>query len=320
MTEAYEEEANPSTREFWENLPKQKRHIFSKHPIMSVYGKSLSKKSFEHTNKRMGDVGGNVRNLMQVFQQIMQKERAHKEELESLAVNTVSEVWGIPVSMLEANITDAVDINTTKSSEDVELSQEMIDQINKRITINALTQGSAVDMMMTVHHLVNRELKKIDTELLNLYDKITSASHKQYWMMDISSMAKQLAGMAVGSEKVTYSNDTPKIEAKAIMFPILVQELSKGVMELLSHHGLSDMDEETTETVLAHADRLEDEPWLIQIGPEMWRKLLDAMPDKTKKADIVTALNKLPPKQMHDLIMKILDDPVKARPELEKLL
>jgi len=320
--EDYEDEAHPENVKFWNELPKGRKHLYAQHPIMSVYGNKLSKASFEHTSKRTRETGVNLGQAMDIFKQIIQVEHDHRDELEQLSRKAVAMVWGIDEDMLKPRLTDEVDVNeTTEDRPEIELTPELRDQVNKRITMNALTQGSAVDMMMTLHHLVTPELKKISPELLRLYDQIASLSHQYFWMMSISEIAKQLAGMAVGSEKVNYDKDgNPEVVAKAFIFPVLVQELSKGVMELISHHGLADLDAKATEIVLQHADRLEDEPWLIQVGPEMWRQFLQAMPDKAKKAEIVTALATRPPKEVHDIIMTILDNPDKAKDIILRLL
>jgi len=48
------------------------------------------------------------------------------------------------------------------------------------------------------------------------------------------------------------------------------------VIELLMMHGLSNLDYEQNLKVIQTADKLVYEPWEIQIGTELWRKLLGA--------------------------------------------
>jgi hypothetical protein len=152
--------------------------------------------------------------------------------------------------------------------------QRVVDQINKRLTLNTLTQGSAVHAMLTIHHAVDQEIQAINPDLLQLYNKLSSGSHEYYWLIDIPAMFTSLGMMAAGSAKVEWpetEGDTPKIVAKAVIFPILAQEMSKGVAELISAHGLSNLDADTTSAVLGKADDIRHEPYLIQVGPIMER-------------------------------------------------
>src|SRR4051812_18395372 len=60
-------------------------------------------------------------------------------------------------------------------------SVELRDEINKRLTLNLLIQGSAQHAFLTSHYLVRDELNAIDRALLPLYDKIALAGFVQYW-------------------------------------------------------------------------------------------------------------------------------------------
>lgn len=55
------------------------------------------------------------------------------------------------------------------------------DEINKRLTLNLLIQGSAQHAFLTSHYLVRDELNAIDPTLLPLYDRVALAGFVQYW-------------------------------------------------------------------------------------------------------------------------------------------
>jgi hypothetical protein len=273
---------------------------------------------------------------MQQFMQIMQLEQRHAPELEQLAIKVVGEIWGVPEKMLKPKLTDNVDVEGDPDidlgedeQEQAEIDAPMRKQINKRISMNMLTQGSAVHNMMTMHHIVNKELNQIEPRLLELYTQWSSGSVALYWMFDVMAVAKQLAGQAIGSCRVQYPNDEeeeqpqqpqPQIIAKAFCFPVLCQELSKGVMEVISHHGFKDMDEKTVSTITKHADRMEDEPWLIQVGPELWRRFLKVAPRKAALAQVVAVLATKEPDEVHDILMAVVENPDKAKQMLEDLV
>lgn len=312
ISEAYEDETHPTTQRFWSDLPRNREHIFAKHPILSLYGDELSRASWNHTQQAARRSGISMQQLMQVMMQIKQVERGHEPELIELAKKITTKIWGIPPEMLQGDISDDVDMNEESNQEfgqDVEIDQAMRDQINKRLTMNAMTQGSAVHAMLTIHHLVDKEVNAIDPTLLELYNKLSSGSHEYYWLIDIPAMFSMLGMHAVGSAQVEYDEEeNPIVIAKAVIFPILAQEMSKGVAELVSHHGLADLDPQTTQTVLNKADDIRHEPYLIQVGPELWRRFLKVKPRDVSLGEIMTALAIQSPAEVHKIIAAVVEN------------
>jgi hypothetical protein len=102
-----------------------------------------------------------------------------------------------------------------------------------------------------------------------------------YWVMpDMEGMiggggAEQ--AMA-GKEELDLKTDPPTIKAKGLMFPILVHELYKGVMEYVSAHGLPS-DPDMAEEVIGMEDTLPAEVWDLRLGPIIWEKFLEVYPD-----------------------------------------
>jgi hypothetical protein len=153
-----------------------------------------------------------------------------------------------------------------------------------------------------------------------------------YWMMNIPSMFASLGAHAVGSCTVKRSDQEeegeegeegegqPVIDARGIVFPVLAQEMSKGVAELLSHWGLADLDDPTTATVLKHGDDIRHEPYLEQIGPEMWRRFLKVKPRNIPLIDLYAALSKQEPDELHKIMAAVVDDPENAKEMLSDLV
>ena len=336
MTEAYEDEVERGTQAFWRDLPKNREHTLGKHPIFAMSGDDLSRKSWAHTDQRAKASGGNMGAMMRVVQQIMRIEAEHVPELVELAKTITCKIWNIPRGMLEGDLTSDVEQNEADLDlddiEGREVDDETRKQINKRLTLNAMTHGSAVHAMLSLHHAIDKEINAIDPRLLKLYDQLSSGSHSAYWLVDIPAMFAMLGAMAVGSTKIEYpetgeeevgdgdEGKMPVIQARGIVFPVLAQEMNKGVAELLSHHGLSDLDEPTTKTVLQHADDIKHEPYLMQVGPEMWRRFLKVKPRDLPLSDLYMALSKQPPDDLHRIISTVVDDPENAVSLLSDLL
>jgi hypothetical protein len=85
-------------------------------------------------------------------------------------------------------------------------------------------------------------------------------------------------------------------------------------------HGLNTLDSETYTKVTAAADRIEYEPWMLQVGAELWRRFLTLLPTTASMAQILTHLSQLPPPSLEELTMAIVDDPTWARELVEGLI
>lgn len=352
IMEAYDDEVNPSTRKFWGDI-RTSNHIFSKHPIMAMYGEESVKKAFQDNIDRLSKAFPEYSNLppqqrlqsiyqevMDIFMNAMQIESRYKRQLEQIAKEVVSEVYGIPEEMMIAQLgmsgsdqfkqqdEDQFEQDEEPESDISPDTPDLTDQINKRITLNALTQGAAVHNMMTIYKLASQKLNNLNPKFVQLYDKLSPGMLSSYWLMDFLAMAATLGQHVAGSTKVQYSDDSnePKIVAQAMCFPILIQELVKGAMEILSHHGLSNLDQASTKKVLQTADTLTDEPWLIQVGPHLWRSFLKIVPKGSDLATVVAKLATQDPKFIHDLLSQSLEelhldrDPAKQRQALQEII
>ena len=147
------------------------------------------------------------------------------------------------------------------------------EEVYKRRFLNAMIQGAA---KKTNHmfHMVDDELTDMDPRLLNRYSKVMSAADYMYYVIP-----KMDNGTSGGVVKVTFPTaENPKavIEAEAMIFPVLIHELVKGVMELLSAHGLP-KDKKLGDYVIDKADFLAAEPWDMRMGPALWDRFTDCI-------------------------------------------
>lgn len=383
FVETYERGAHPSTQQFWSGI-RQSRHPFSVHPILAMYGNESAQKSYEHTVNALQQAFPELQNAspeqiqrqlpdmaMRIFTNISRLEAPHRRELEELAKELVHRTWGIPTEMMDARLgppelKDEDDSEAELEDMDIEEVPVDRDQVNKRITMNALTQGAAVHNMATIHYAAEQELSDIDPKLLHAYKKFSGGAVHGYWLIDFAEMTREmLSTTAVGSSKVSYgqadsgadefgldddeefelddealmqsignAKGTPeepaapqaKIIARAANFPILVQELVKGTMELLSFHGLEGLDRKQLEAIYQESDRMEDEPWFIQVGPHIWRAFLKIVPKGHDLASVVAEVAAQPPKWIHNLLSQTIEavhrgeDPAEARAALEELM
>ena len=259
LVEAYEDEADPESVDFFRN-PDQ--DPLSDHPVVKPHGHELATGAFNFTKDRLTAKGGNVNQMMQIFQRITQIEGRHRAALQDMAKRITAKVWGISTDNMDAELGNPEPNDTADhdfGGEGSVMDDRIKSHVHMRATMNMLTHGAAVHHMMTIHHMVREELDRIDPALLDLYDKLAAGSVHQYWLVNIRQMCEMLANMAVGSARVEfpetdYEEDDeeaePKLVARAICFPVLCQELSKAVMMLLSNHHLSKLSHGDSVTVL----------------------------------------------------------------------
>lgn len=119
------------------------------------------------------------------------------------------------------------------------------------------------------------------------------------------------AARAYGS--VMRRNDSLVVVARAGIWQMLAKELVKGTAELICLHGLNNLSDDTYRRVMDAADRIEFEPWMLQTGGELWRRLLAVVPDGRPIADILMRLARLPAKSLEPLMLAVIEQPEWAR-------
>lgn len=135
-----------------------------------------------------------------------------------------------------------------------------------------------------------------------------------------SFTAKIYRAGAIGYGGVRRKRDGQfQVIAKAIVFPLLVHELNKGIMELICLHGLCDVDDSTYSSATGEADRIDYEPWCIQAGPALWRRLIAIAPRERKLSNIVMHLARLEPSELEECMMMLMKYPDDAQRRLREL-
>ena len=223
--------------------------------------------------------------MMPMVHETMALESKHKKALEELAEKMIREEYDMPEDVVEIKASLSPNIvlegtkkNPTPKSSDYQFENhdDMVnakEEVYKRRFLNAMIQGAA---KKTNHmfHMVDDELTDMDPRLLNRYSKVMSAADYMYYVIP-----KMDNGTSGGVVKVTFPTaENPKavIEAEAMIFPVLIHELVKGVMELLSAHGLP-KDKKLGDYVIDKADFLAAEPWDMRMGPALWDRFTDCI-------------------------------------------
>jgi hypothetical protein len=266
----------------------------------------------------------------------LQKEARHKRELEQLAIKLVSEEYGVPEDAVdfEATITGhpqlgGQEIRKTglkirkgnKRPPQGKTTEELKPNVTKRRLMNAMMHGAA-RKGQNLFHMASDELRRIDPSLSQDYSKLMAGNDFMYWALSDDTIAQESeSGTHAGQVRVDLSGTKPKVIAQGMTFPFLLHELTKGVLELISLHGL-DTDKETREYVLDKTDNLESEAMDIRLGVKIWEKLLESMDVDALpyKAQIFTRLSELSPSQFNSIINGLLNGSEQAKEEIRDIV
>ena len=269
------------------------------------------------------------REQMPLVMESMEIEGTHKKKLEELAVEMIMEEFNIPEGSIEfeAVLQPKIDRNGTidtpqETDTEFESHDDIVNankEVNKRRVLNAMIQGASKSVNH-MFHLKNDELRDMDPRLPGNYKKMMSAADYMYYI--VPDLKGAVNG---GSCEVDYNEDEegikPVIKAKAMVFPVLVHELCKGVMEVLSGHGLPTQ-ENITEYVINKADYIQAEPWDMRFGPAMWRKFCDCIPpdDFNLKHHAYVDLVQLPPDEFNHVMKEMLAGTKLGKSKINELL
>jgi hypothetical protein len=241
-----------------------------------------------------------AQNMQQLAMQVMQLEEGNEDLLEQLVYDIVYETFPYletnqDVIEIDAKIVPQSQIkdalNSDAGEEDIDdLDQEEEDQmmadieadLKKRRLINAITQGastfskSAPYVQQEYIDIIGGEgttdkYRDLMQAALDMIDYIVSSG------MDKQMDAAGLESNSVGAESVFYDFEKEKwiIKARAVVFPVLILEVVKGMYEIIGLFGFGDL--ERGEKVVAKADKLTAEPKDIAYGQMIAKNLQDVI-------------------------------------------
>ena len=273
--------------------------------VASAQFQELLEKIRHYYKKPLHSANDLVMAMYQIHGEIQQIESTHVPELAQLAVKLVSEAYGVNEDELQFKIQlGDQDVDVGGTQEEAPQSDVQADpkEVHKRNMVNALIQGAGLRGQY-LFHMASGQLSQISPDLVPLYGLLMSLGEYAYWIIP----PNVVAGMAGGTEQVKLDEEVPQIKASATVFPVLLQELVKGVVELVSMHGLPS-DAGQQQAVLNQTDTLQNEMWAIRFGKEFWDKFMAScnVADPRIRMKVYEAIISLPADTFHALVKGIL--------------
>jgi hypothetical protein len=271
-----------------------------------------------------------ISEMMPMVYETMGIEAKHKKSLEQLAVEMVREEFdmGKDVVEIHAELTNKINMEGTKKNPkpmatEVEFKNhdEMSsanEEVYKRRFINAMIQGAA-KKCNHMFHMADDKLIDLDPRLPNKYAKLMSAADYMYYI--IPKMDNGVNGGVVRVQFPTTSNPKAVIHAQAMVLPVLIHELVKGVMELVSAHGLPKK-KRIGEYVINKADFLAAEPWDMRLGPAIWGRFTKMInpDDFNLKHHIYMEMVSLPVKEFNVKMREVMAGTKEGKKIIEEIV
>jgi len=268
-----------------------------------------------------------VKEMMPLVSTTMELESEHKKKLEELAIKMIKEEFGITdevemVAKLTPYIEDAnpneLPTETILEFEDHDEMQFANDSVYKRRFQNAINQGAA-KKVNHMYHLADKELTDMNPRLLNNYKKMMSAADYTYFLFPDLKASTNAGSCDVEFPKK--DGEKPILKVEAMVFPVLVHELYKACMEVLSANGLPTK-ENIAEYVINKADYLQAEPWDMRIGPGLWTRFCMVIPaeDFNLKHHVYSDISALEPKEFSYVMKEIMAGTNKGKEMMSEML
>ena len=283
-----------------------------------------------------------VGNLMQLAQQVMQLEQGSQDLLEQLAYDIIYEAYPylksnedvieidakiVPQAQvkeaLQPNSPQEEDIEELSVEEEKEMMDDIAEDLKKRRLINAVTQGAST-FSKSAHYIQQEYIDIIGGE--GTSDKYRDLMQAALDLIDFAVGAggmgmsgSNLESSATGAESVFYDFEKEKwiIKARAIVFPVLILEIVKGMYEIIGLFGFSDL--ERGEKVVKFTDKITNEPEDIAYGQLIAKNLQDLINKlevnvtPEERDDFLQDIYKLENKEFIQLMTNIINNNVTSQ-------
>lgn len=275
-------------------------------------------------------VQGLSKAVNQMILECQEIENANKEALEKLCFNIVVDLFAIPEDIINfsCTLTDSISpksiranvkpVSTDMTFIDINHMNSLSDEVYKRRLIDALITGAAMNYSKIKKEYIG-DLYEMNPKLPKLYrDIIKIMNYLMFVKNDIGISDEDKKQIGVVNVLIGNRTRRTEINAEGVIFPVLLMESIKGMMEAFAAHGLPKNKKEAS-YVMSKADFLAAEPWDMRMGPILWDCFEEAMQEKDTKMvpNIFVEIVSLPIDEFNNLMKEIFAKTKKSKKVFE---
>lgn len=227
-------------------------------------------------------------NLPSMITSCKKLEENSRNALENLCVETVNRIMPIPDDTLniEASIVNNIDVDGERlvpektddfSFDSINDMKYLTDEIYKRRMLNCLISGASTMYMFKPDFFLT-DLYKINPELPYLYEKIMRYNEILLYCENDNITNENSTDAGCVNVCIETDMNKVRVQSEGIIFPVLLSETIKGLLELAISHGLPE-NREKAEYVLKKADFKLAENWDLRLGIPLWNRIEKAFKD-----------------------------------------
>lgn len=313
--------------------PKIKQQIKDKtfslafHPVFSENPERLMNvgfnNSFDIAKRRLGNNLSIFRlfELYNIFNsKILILENDIKNELEQVADEVVREMYNVPQEInIKPKIVNQDDIEYDFEGQDenkkIKVSPERIKiiegEVNKRIILNLIVNGSSVMIWSSAYYIAKEKLDKLNNKLIAAYDSYSAIVGCVLWMQE-----PEIGENTVNKQGVCEVNFDNGLNCEGINFPVLLLETNKVILDFLICKGIpEDFNEEELKLYYALSDDYNQEIWHNLLSPVIYADFLESI--NTESQNLPKIISKL--SQMDYEVLKEIFILIQSNKEEAKL-
>ena len=294
-----------------------------------VAQKKLKAKSAESLQQMLGGKSFQQASMdsMSILQDVMKAEEPYRDQLEELAKDIVIKMFpvieqaGIEIDAKLVSSPQQMKISSEDKVDTEEEAEEALDAVaeksgvDKRRIINSITQGAGI-RGTKAYYMFDYALDVLDT--LGVKDAYEELVNNSYGIYDddaaiamMMAMLAQGGGAQGGESEIDWNEeeDTMTIKATALTFPILMQEIVKGLYEFVSLQGFTDTTKGQGQAIVKATDKTTNEPEDIRYGKFIYDALRDLVVDSDADNELFfSEVYKLPDAEFKIFIENAIND------------
>lgn len=257
-------------------------------------------------------------------------ESANKESLTNLCDKVLKQLFKIPSETIDIQLklVRSVDVSNQRdipeptedyTFDDMQDAKNLTGEIYKRRLLNALIYGASISYSSKIASYIS-DLFDINEDLPALYKKILTYNNLLIFY-EKEKLIDNKATVEGGKVDVYLGNENTmtRIEAEGIIFPILLEEAIRGILEVAISHGLPEQ-KTKAEYVTKKADFRLAELWDMRLGLPLWELVYSQMDRKIEPNFLLMELAKLPVDEFNNTMQEIFAKTNKGKSLLDDIL